>query len=110
MLNLTLGLMDISSGLLLIIVCLPLVKRKIKMNRWYGMRLPKAFVSENNWYNINEYGGRQFIYWSMPVVLSGVILLLLPPIGAGAAVFAGLLPAAFLAVPMIKLFIYSGKL
>ena len=77
--NTIVGLMNISAGFLITILCIPLVKRKIKMNRWYGMRIPKSFKSEENWYKINEYGGKIFIYWSIPIVLIGIISLFLPP-------------------------------
>ena len=79
--NIDVGLGNIIVGLLLIILCVPLVKRKIKMNKWYGMRYPEAFKSEEDWYRINEYGGRIFIYWTIPSVLIGVIVLFLPPLG-----------------------------
>ncbi len=45
-------------GLLMIALCQPLVRRKIKMNPWYGIRIPAAFESEERWLEINEYGGR----------------------------------------------------
>jgi uncharacterized membrane protein len=110
MFNLKVGITNILLGLLLIAVCIPLAKRKIKMNLWYGMRLPKAFKSEENWYKINEYGGRQFIYWSVPVVLFGVIMLFLPPVAAGWLLLIMLLPVVFMLAPIIKLFIYSSRL
>jgi hypothetical protein len=40
------------------LLSLPLVLRKIPMNRIYGIRVPLAFVSERNWYAINAYGGK----------------------------------------------------
>ena len=64
--NVMIGLTDICTGLILIAVCLPLVKKKVKMNRWYGIRVPKAFRSEEDWYKINEYGGRQLMYLGRP--------------------------------------------
>jgi len=32
----------------------PLVKRKIKRNQIYGIRIPEAFKSEERWLEINE--------------------------------------------------------
>ncbi|HTB81889.1 MAG TPA: SdpI family protein [Opitutaceae bacterium] len=46
------------AGLVMIAVSLPLIKRKVKMNPWYGIRIPAAFESEQRWLEINEYGGR----------------------------------------------------
>jgi hypothetical protein len=107
--NIVLGLTNIFVALLMIVVCLPLAKRKIKMNCWYGMRIPKAFTSDENWYRINEYGGRQFIYWSVPNIVLGLVMLFLPPMGAG-DLWLVVLPPFILLVPLIKLFIYAGRL
>ena len=30
------------------------------MNHLYGIRIKKSFESEDSWYKINEYGGKQF--------------------------------------------------
>ncbi len=109
--NIVAGLTTTFAGLFIIAICIPLVKRKVKMNRWFGMRLPKSYTSEENWYKINEYGGRQFIYWSIPLALSGVMFFIMPQIGAVQIhimrVFC-LLVCIF--VPVIKLIIYSNKL
>ena len=45
-------------GLVTIAVALPLIQKKIKMNRWYGVRIPAAFESDARWFEINAYGGR----------------------------------------------------
>ena len=56
-----------------IAVSVPLVQGRIKMNKWYGVRIPKSFVSEDNWLKINQYGGKALIYWSLPVLLIAVL-------------------------------------
>ncbi|MFH1074862.1 MAG: SdpI family protein [Candidatus Firestonebacteria bacterium] len=107
--NIKIGLVNIFVGFLIIILCIPLVKRKIKMNRWYGMRIPKSFKSEENWYKINEYGGRIFIYWSIPIVLIGIISLFLPPLGEKGITLLSLAPLLVI-LPAIQLLIYSRKI
>jgi len=107
--NIMLGLTNSLTGLLLIAVCVPLAKRKVKMNRWYGMRLPKAFKSEENWYKINAYGGRLFIYWAIPLVLGGIVSLFLPPFGMYQIYFLNL-SCLILLIPLVQLFIYSNKI
>ena len=67
---------DIGCGILFILVCLPMVYRKIPMNRLYGVRTPKAFRSDEDWYAINEYGGKVFIAWSVPLLITGTAKLL----------------------------------
>ncbi|HQU34683.1 MAG TPA: SdpI family protein [Thermoanaerobaculaceae bacterium] len=45
-------------GVLLSVISVPLILRKVPMNHLYGVRIPKAFVSAENWYEINAYGGK----------------------------------------------------
>lgn len=59
-------------GLMTIAVSLPLIKRKIKMNRWYGIRIPAAFASEQRWFEINEYGGRLLLRCGFLIVAAAV--------------------------------------
>jgi uncharacterized membrane protein len=60
-------------GFVIIGVSLPLVKRKIKRNHWYGIRIPEAFKSEERWLEINQYGGHLMIRLGV-VVLSDFVL------------------------------------
>ena len=71
--NIVFGLVYIGCALLLICTSIPLVLRKIKMNHFYGIRIGKSFQSENNWYDINAYGGKELIVWSLPIILAGLI-------------------------------------
>jgi uncharacterized membrane protein len=51
----------------------PLIKRKIKMNPWYGVRIPEAFKSEERWFEINQYGGRLLLWWGISIaVIAGI--------------------------------------
>ena len=45
-------------GLLLVATSIPLALRRVPMNRWYGVRTRKAYVSDENWYAINAFGGK----------------------------------------------------
>jgi SdpI/YfhL protein family len=58
-------------GSLLAVLSLPLVFRKVPMNRAYGVRIPKAFESERSWYAINAYGGRLLLVYGLLLVLYG---------------------------------------
>lgn len=107
--NIEIGLANILLGFLITILCIPLVKRKIKMNYWYGMRIPKSFKSEENWYKINEYGGKIFIYWSTLIILIGIISLFMPPLGEKRIVVLSLAPF-FIILATIQLVIYSRKI
>lgn len=52
---------------------LPLVLRAVPMNRLYGIRIPKAFASDSNWYAINAYGGRLLGLYGLAIVAFGLI-------------------------------------
>ncbi|MFA5148366.1 MAG: SdpI family protein [Candidatus Omnitrophota bacterium] len=71
-------LINMITGLLSIALGIPLAKRKIPMNYWYGFRLPKAFKSPELWYQVNEYGGRQMVLWSIPVLITAVACFFIP--------------------------------
>jgi drug/metabolite transporter (DMT)-like permease len=73
------------------------------MNRAYGIRIKKSFVSEEHWYAINEYGGKLFFvfgafllgfscltwnYAPSPVSLYAPLYLIFP--------FLGMVPIIFL--------------
>jgi len=44
-------------GLLYAVLSLPLIFKMVPKNRFYGIRIRKAFVSDGNWYAINKAGG-----------------------------------------------------
>jgi len=53
-------------GALIALVSIPLILRMVPMNHFYGVRIPKAFQSERNWYDINAYGGwLLFVYGAL---------------------------------------------
>ena len=61
------------AALLAIGLSLPLMKRKIKRNQWYGVRSPEAFKSEARWLEINQYGGRLLLRWGIVIaVMAGI--------------------------------------
>lgn len=65
-------------GLLIFILSLPLIYRKIPMNSLYGFRIKAAFESEQRWYDINAYAGRQMAIWSLLIIIVGVIGFFVP--------------------------------
>jgi SdpI/YhfL family protein len=60
-------------GLLLAAFSLPLVLRRVPMNRAYGIRIPEAFTSEAHWYDINAYGGRLFLGYGILLAALGFL-------------------------------------
>ncbi len=60
-------------GALLTLISVPLVLRKVPMNHFYGVRIPKAFASDSNWYAINAYGGKLLLGYGLAVVAFGLL-------------------------------------
>lgn len=71
------ALVTMGVGLLLVALNIPLIRRKVPMNKTYGFRLAEAFKSEKNWYDINAAGGRIFMLWTLPIFAAGLIQLFL---------------------------------
>ena len=80
------------------------------MNRWYGARFKKSFVSEENWYNINAYSAKQLLVWSLPLMIIGIVTLFLPledlPQLSSALPFTFLL----LLIPLILSYRYAQRM
>jgi len=63
-------------GLLEIIMGIPLLLEKIKPNALYGFRTPKTRSSDEIWYKINKYVGRDFVVAGIIVTLCSPFLLI----------------------------------
>jgi len=72
------ALTHIFSGIIAVLVSWPLIKRKVRMNSFYGFRIKAAFESEQNWYDINAYGGRLLLGLGFLIITTGLFGLLLP--------------------------------
>ncbi len=59
-------------GLTMTAIAIPLVLRMVPMNRYYGIRLPKAFKSDRNWYDINAYGGKVLLVYGVALTIFGI--------------------------------------
>jgi hypothetical protein len=95
-------------AVVIIAVCVPLTKDKIPPNRYYGMRFAKSFTSDEAWYAINRYGGRQMIMWAVPMLLCGIVILFLP-ISPRYAIVLVPVELAFVIVPSIKTFLFANR-
>jgi len=76
--NTIIGLFNIGGAILIILLSIPLIKGKIKTNYLYGVRIRKSYESDENWYKINAYGGKQLAIWCIPMILAGIGCFLFP--------------------------------
>jgi hypothetical protein len=104
------GASNIFVALLVMAISVPLVYNKIPMNHIYGIRFKQSFESQEKWYKINAYGGRQLIAWSIPLFLLGVATFFLPLAGRQfwIVVIAGA-PLIYL-VPALINYVYAKQL
>lgn len=92
-------------GLLLAAFSLPLVLRRVPMNRSYGIRIPEAFTSDACWYDINAYGGWLFLVYGLFLTTLGFLArdLAPPKTSLWSPVFiAGPLVVALALLPLIR--------
>jgi hypothetical protein len=113
--SILMGLSNLGCAAVVIAVAIPLVKGRVKMNQWYGVRIKKAFVSEDNWYKINAYGGRRLIFWSCMLALIGVITFFIPIEAKGPEVLLtmlplGLAPLLVMIPAIIEIYRFSNRL
>ena len=105
-----LGLSNIFFAFLLIGISIPLVRGKIYMNQTYCFRFMKSFESEENWYKINNYGGKQMIIWSILLFFIGIITLFLPIKDNGVITILIACAPLIVLVPAFMSYKYSKKL
>lgn len=60
------------SGLVLVGVGIPLMRRRVPPNPWYGVRFPSTLADERTWYAVNERSGRDLLILGTTVVLVAV--------------------------------------
>jgi uncharacterized membrane protein len=48
-------------GMLFIALGVPLMRRRVPRNRWYGFRIPKTLASDSVWYPANAIAGRDMV-------------------------------------------------
>ena len=103
----------VHAGIGLLVACLsiPLIMRKVPMNRVYGVRVCKAFVSEHNWYEINAYGGKLILAYGLFLLAFSYLGrdLAPPPTSLWAPVFM-VVPFAVILPVVILIYVFARRL
>lgn len=76
----TLMTVYIAGGFLLIIISVPLIRRMIKPNPFYGVRISQTLNKPSIWYEVNQYFGKQLFLIGIIIIFSAVIFSLIPRI------------------------------
>jgi uncharacterized membrane protein len=61
-------------GLLLAALGWPMATRRVRPNRWYGLRIPATFADERVWYEANAVAGRDMMVLGAVLALCALIL------------------------------------
>jgi uncharacterized membrane protein len=80
-------------GLVLLALGWPMAARRVRPNRWYGLRVPATFADEKVWYEANAVAGRDMMILGAAIVVVALALPRLPGFSesAYAGVCAGIL-------------------
>jgi uncharacterized membrane protein len=78
-------------GLLLIVLGWPMAARRVRPNRWYGLRVPATFADETVWYDANEVAGRDMM--TLGTVVAAIALALPHLADLRSATYAGVCAA-----------------
>lgn len=98
-------------GILFAALSIPLIRRKVAPNHWYGFRTPRTLADPNIWYPVNEYFARRSLWIGAATAIASILLYLIPNIAPETyvlSILAILLPA--LAIATIASFRQIRKL
>ena len=107
--NLVIGVSNIACGVIVGGLSIPMIKEKVKMNNFYGVRFAKSFESDENWYKINKKGGILMFRWSIIVLLLGLTCFVQPRI-EGVIMWVHLMAPLGYVVASIQSYNYARKL
>jgi hypothetical protein len=106
----TVAIAILSGGLVMLLISLPLIYRKIPMNHFYGIRIRASFESDQRWYDINAYGGRQMAAWSWLIIATGLLGFFVPREHFLTYAWASIpVTLAAVLIPTIQIFRWSRK-
>lgn len=104
------ALVDIVLGLLFIALAIPLILRKVAMNGFYGVRLPAAYRSDANWYDLNHFGGWCLVAAGAVSILVGVVAALWIPRTEAQAFAYQIAPAVLVLLSLIPIGVRAARL
>ena len=97
-------------GLMLVGLAVPLVRGRVRPNRWYGFRVQETLQDADVWYAVNSYSGRLLL--SLGVIVLAFLRLKHRldggPLGWGAFLFVDDMKNLALAIPLFTLIGLAG--
>jgi hypothetical protein len=68
----------VAVGLLYVALGVPLMRRRVKRNAWYGLRVGETLANDEVWYEANAACGKQFIILGASEALLAIALYFVP--------------------------------
>lgn len=101
----------ILTGVAIIGFCIPLIRRRIKPNSWYGFRVRRTLKDPDVWYPANEYAARRTIWVGAATILAAIIFYLFPEISFPVyATIVGVVTVVGLIVVLVQSFSFLRTL
>ena len=69
----------IVTGLLFIVLAIPMIRGKLPPNYWYGFRVRKTLDNPEIWFPANAYAGKLLLVYGVAIILITPILPLVLP-------------------------------
>ena len=66
------------TGLIFSGLAIPLIRKKVKINSWYGIRIPQTMENEKVWYKVNEIMGKYIFVFGMLISILSLYFTLNP--------------------------------
>ncbi|MDX1699396.1 MAG: SdpI family protein [Melioribacteraceae bacterium] len=66
------------SGIAFSALAIPLIRKKIKINNWYGIRIPQTLDDEDVWYEVNALMGKYIFSWGIFISVLTIYFFLNP--------------------------------
>jgi uncharacterized membrane protein len=71
-------IMEVSTALLLIALCVPLIRGKIGPNPWYGFRVKRTLENPTVWYKANTDAGKGLMFAAIAMIVFSTTFYLIP--------------------------------
>ena len=97
------------SSMIIGLLSVPMMAGDVKPNNFYGIRLPASFKKAGHWAEINEYGGRVFLFWSVFQAVLALVALAFFRKNKWTRVFVLCLPLANL-IAFVQTCLFSSRL
>ena len=104
-------MMFLALGAIFIGISIPLIKRKVPPNGWYGFRVRRTLDDPNVWYPVNAYAAWRLLWVGVATMIVAITAFFLPNLEL--AVYTSIVAVAAvigLAITFVQTIIYIGKL